>query len=177
VARWRTAAFAAGLAATAGTFAWMESAGHGDIIGLELAFTRDRAAAVLEAWARHPGLRDAATYVGRDYAFLAAYWVPMALGARWAAARYAARGHDRAARAGRWTTWLPLVAAGLDAVEDAFLLRMVHAAQGGRPLAATDAALGSAAATVKWLLVLAVLGYAGGALVVPRRQPALTTAS
>ncbi|HEV2890834.1 MAG TPA: hypothetical protein VGX28_10715 [Frankiaceae bacterium] len=168
----RKVAFVGGLAASTAALVWMESLPHGAILRFELAATRGTAGAVLHDWTR---LDLADDYVRRDFAYLATYWLPPFAAAGWAASRHAARGRHAWARRGRWVAALPVCAAGLDAVENAFLLRQVAEAQRVGPLVygatgpAHLAPLAAVAAASKFLLLLLVVAYVAGALVPPGR--------
>lgn len=118
---------------------------------MQLAFTNGRAAAALAEWAADPGLDASVAFLQRDYAFLALYWLPMVFAVGIAADRYRVRGTAMA--------WLPPVAALCDAVENAFLLRLVADGRDGTIGNAVLAPAASLAALAKWLLVLAVVGY------------------
>lgn len=127
------------------------SPGGGPYFDLQFAFTTGRAANALAQWAADPGLDASVTFLQRDYAFLALYWLPMVFAVGIAADRYRVRGTAMA--------WLPLLAAACDAVENAFLLRLVSDGRDGTIGNALLAPAASAAALAKWLLVAAVFAY------------------
>ncbi len=128
----------------------MSARGYG-IIPYELAFTPQRANAILEAWgpevepyARHSLLVD--------FAFMPSYALLFA-GVTLLIARTAQGGLRRA---GLWMVRWPFVAAVLDAVENIMLLSMLgHAGEvaAGPPLVA------GAAAALKFLLLIATVLY------------------
>jgi patatin-related protein len=119
---------------------WMQQVRSPDLIGLEVrSWTRARAASRLVRWAAQPGgLARGRANVVRDYAFLAVYWVPISVavaaagrGVAWAGLRRRkpAGPHSipgRLAAAAVTIAWLPLVAAFLDAAENALLLGELH---------------------------------------------------
>jgi patatin-related protein len=178
------AAFAVSLGVSMAAFAWMEGSHSADIVRIEVfSPTRELAAETLEKWLTQAGgLARARSYLWRDFAYLATYWVPLtvavaAVGRSLAAA--ARRGTEpdgpasrlvKAARLALTLSWLPLFAALLDAVENALLLGQVHEfelhgpggflAEGPKFLPA----LTTVVAGWKWLLVLACFLYvlAGG---------------
>jgi hypothetical protein len=102
--------------------------------------TRASAHKILASWASQPGgLARGREFLYRDYGFLAAYWAPLAILAvavgRWLR-RVATGGAQpdgptsvlwRSSHAATAIAWLPIVAAGLDAVENALLLGQVAA--------------------------------------------------
>lgn len=123
----------------------------GPYFRMQFAFTNARAATALAEWAAEPGLDASVTFLQRDYAFLALYWLPMVFAAGIAADRYRVRGTAMA--------WLPLVAALCDAVENALTLRLVSDGRDGTIGNALLAPAASTAALAKWLLVAAVFAY------------------
>jgi patatin-related protein len=176
LARWkhRRVVGIAGIALSVAALWWMSSVAHGNIVELQLrGWTRGMAGGYLDAW-KHLDVAD--DYVGRDFAFLAVYWIwPMVL-VGWAADRLTARGRLAWARRGRTLAWLPVYVAVFDAVENVFQLREISEAQRLGPLGygATGTPYLAPLATVfawwKWLLLLAVLAYVVGALVTRARR-------
>ncbi len=133
--------------------ATMQDAGGYGIVDFELAFTSDQAGTILAAWGDEG--RDAARLqLWLDYLYLVVYGLFFWLAIK--ALRDAAlrRGWTRYARPGAWIAVLPLVAAGADAIEDAFLL-IALGGHGG------DAAplLGGAFAVVKFAAIVVSLLY------------------
>ncbi len=133
--------------------ATMQDAGGYGIVDFELAFTSDQAGTILAAWGDEG--RDAARLqLWLDYLYLVVYGLFFWLAIK--ALRDAAlrRGWTRYARPGAWIAVLPLVAAGADAIEDAFLL-LALGGHGG------DAAplLGGAFAVVKFAAIVVSLLY------------------
>jgi hypothetical protein len=136
------------------------SPGCGAYFRMQFAFTNARATSALAQWAADPGLDASVAFLRRDYAFLALYWLPLVFAAGMAADRYRVRGTAMA--------WLPLVAAGCDAIENAFLLRLVSDGRDGTIGNAVLAPAASVAATAKWLLLAVVAGYLLRSLAVRR---------
>lgn len=138
-----------------------DEGGHG-IVAFELAFTSDRAGEILTAWGDEG--RDAARLsLWLDYLYLVAYGLFLWLAVK--ALRDAAlrRGWDRYTRPGAAIAILPLVAAGADAVEDAFLLLVLggHGGEAAPALAGGFAVLKFAALAVTLLYLLAgLIGFA-----------------
>ena len=147
------------LAALDGT---MQDAGGSGIVDFELAFTSDRAGEILAAWGDEG--RDAARLsLWLDYLYLVAYGLFLWLAVK--ALRDAAlrRGWTRFARPGGAIAILPLVAAGADAVEDAFLLLVLggHGGDAAPALAGGFAVLKFAALAVTLLyLLVGLIGFA-----------------
>ena len=138
---------------TLATCLWMD-AGRigGDVLRLQLAFG-ERAAA--EAIGDHPvGLWRSVLL--RDYAFLAAYWLPLLLLVRIAEERYGTP-------AGL-VAWAPIGAALLDAAENAMTLLVLDS-----PPDTVVAVVMSLVSSAKWILVLLPLVYFVRSCVTARR--------
>ncbi len=129
------------------------------IVSFELAGTPARAQAILASWG--PRQRVAAALsLGLDYLFLSLYGLTLAWGCWWMAARR----RGRVARWGRRLGWGALAAAGVDAVENFALIRLLWGAQD--PLWPR---LAWGCATVKFTLVVVAVLYLIVALVAARR--------
>lgn len=169
--RGRMAAFGIGLAATA-ALGVVQAAGPGGIVPFELSFTTGRAFEQVAAW-RAAGALDAARDTLRlDYAYLAVYWVPLAVAAVAVGDWLRRRGRvARLARLAEAAAWAPVVAALVDAVENLALLRILDLGGDATSQAAFTAAVPAAlpavagvAAALKFGLLLAAASYivAGG---------------
>ncbi|HVF06450.1 MAG TPA: patatin-like protein [Frankiaceae bacterium] len=144
-ARWTlAAALSVALFVVAGR--WMQEQSSPRIFDLELAWTAELSASVLHEWAAQVGgLARGRAYLLRDYAFLGAYWLLGAVFVRIAGFALAGAGRGvrkhvwlrtrlgRAAGAAVALSWLPVVAALLDAVENGLLLAQVRAVEGVAP--------------------------------------------
>ena len=98
----------------------MQDGGYG-IVDYELAFTSDEATTILTAWGDEG--RDAARLqLWLDYLYLVVYGLFLWLAIKAVRDGALRRGWTRYARPGAAIAILPLVAAGADAIEDAFLL-------------------------------------------------------
>lgn len=142
----------------------LEDLGGAGIVDLELAWTAARVAELVAAWG-DDGRATLLWALWVDYPMMVAYGLYFAALALLVARRASARGHDRAARIARTAMPLPLVAAVLDAIENAGLLVAV----GGRggdlaPLVA------SASATLKFVALAAAAVAIGGSAVASRRN-------
>ncbi|HWH32334.1 MAG TPA: DUF3376 domain-containing protein, partial [Egibacteraceae bacterium] len=139
---------------------------HCGVIGLEFAGTPEGLRELVRDWDASR-LADAVAHTRLDFAFLALYWIPISALCALAARALGRRGRSAralgAARAAWYASWAPLVAAGLDVVENVALLRMLHEA--GGPLPPIVPAVAFVAAGVKWLLVVGALLYGLVALV------------
>lgn len=144
-----------------------DEGGHG-IVAFELAGSLERAQEIRNDWGEAG--RDAAAWsLWIDYAYLisyAAFGLLALLAIRDGAQR---RGLRRLARAGGAIAWLPVAAAALDAVEDAFLL-LALGGHGGEaaPL------LGTVFATLKFACLAVAIVYllAGLVAFIARRSGA-----
>lgn len=133
--------------------ATMQDAGGYGIVDYELAFTSERTGEILTAWGEEG--RDAARLqLWLDYVYLVAYGLLLWLAVKAVRDGALRRGWTRFARPGGAIAILPLLAAGADAVEDAFLL-LALGGHGG------DAAplLGGAFAAVKFAALAVTLLY------------------
>lgn len=122
------------------------------ILSFEFAWTRERAVSILASW----DLETARHQVQLDFPFLLVYPALMSL----VCAMLAGPATGGLASAGMFLSWLVLLATPLDAVENWALLQMIN--NGAREALA---ALSGAAASVKFALVFAFLGYVPAQLV------------
>lgn len=131
---------------------------HG-IVSFEFAGTVAGARAMIDAWSAVPhGWQHAAFSLGLDYAFLLAYATALALGCHLLAEKRRVR-FPAFARWGRRLAAAQFVAAALDAVENAALLRLLWGAT-----AEVWPVLAFACAAVKFVLVGLGLAYLLGGL-------------
>ena len=177
--RWAVAAVAS-TALTVAAGLWMEQRHSPDVVPLELAWSAERSARYLAAWVDQAGgLARGRDYLERDFVFLAVYWVFGAVVVRLAGRALAATTRPaadprafavRMAGAATALSWLPLVAAGLDAVENALLLAQVAAVDGAAKAEFADRIpvhlppLTTAVAAWKWVLLVVAGGYVLGCL-------------
>ena len=125
------------------------------IVSFEFAGTAEGARAILDSWT--PRAREHAMLsLGLDYLYLGVYPAFISLACVWTARRIARR-------SGLALAWAALLAAPLDAVENAALVWMLVRGPGD-----AAAALAWACALPKFALVFAGLGYAGIGQVVAR---------
>lgn len=130
------------------------------IISLQLAFTEERARAVLASWNRIP--RTVWLQIMIDFPMLVAYPIAISLGC--AALSQALQGLR--ARVALGCSWLVLFAGPLDFVEDLASLQMLsHGATAGLALTV------SVCASLKFLAVIPSLGYLVVARLRARSQP------
>ena len=120
------------------------------IVGFELAFTRERAAFILQTWTANGALTSARESLRLDFAFLLAYPVSLALGCRILARRNAGW-FDRV---GIQLSYALFACIPLDATENVALLRMldIGASNGLARLAAI-------CATIKFALILGAVVF------------------
>ncbi len=122
------------------------------VVSFEFAWTRRRAAKILEKW--DDKLAIARKQVKVDFAFLVAYPSALSLGC----AMLADSGVGAMAALGTAVAWAVLLAAPLDAVENLALLRMLDRGADGRM-----ALLAGLCASVKFVLVIAATVYLAAA--------------
>ena len=148
-------AVVAALIAAAG-FVWMwpteqdiQARGYG-IVSLQLAFTSQRAEAILRAWGTE-GRSSAWTGMLRDFVFMAGYGLLFA-----SITLLAARTQKGLLqRAGLILTFAPLVAALLDALENILLLSVL----GSVPLPSAPILVAGLSASLKFLLLALTIVY------------------
>jgi hypothetical protein len=119
------------------------------ILSYEFAFTRERARSVLTSWSA--SLETARQQLQLDFPFLMVYPLLFSL----VCALLSTPAGSTLARLGAALSWCVLLAAPLDAIENAALLRML-----GRGPAASLAALAGIAAALKFALLVAALLFA-----------------
>lgn len=118
------------------------------VISLQLAFTEDRARAVLASWSHIP--RTAWLQIMIDFPMLVAYPIAISLGC----ATLSQSLQGLRARVALACSWLVLFAGPLDLVEDLASLQMLsHGATGGIALTV------SVCASLKFLAVIPSLGF------------------
>lgn len=154
--------FIVGMALTVMAAVWMKAVDPGRIIPFEFSATREGAWGHVEVWKKAGTLADARSHTLRDYAFLSAYWIPIAavcIGLSRRMGRWAARGLFFAVVAG--------AASVFDAIENFFLLQIISAGEEATNLAsfsqelpAFAPALATTAASIKFVLLLAAVAYA-----------------
>lgn len=162
----------AGAAATVAAFLWMQHVASPGMVRLEvLSPTRARALHVIARWqAQHGGLARGRAYVVRDFAFLAAYWIPLAtlavLVGRWLRTRRPGTFRYRLGTFAATFAWVAIYASALDAVENVTLLAQLHEVGHGFGLPAYLPVLTTVVSAWKWVLIAAVAVYVvGGAAV------------
>jgi hypothetical protein len=119
----------------------IEDSGGPGIVPFEVAGTSDRAEEILAEWGEE-GQDDARVSLIVDYPYLVAYGIFLAVACTVGADRLARRGFERLARAGPAIGWGAVVAAALDAIEDAALLSVIDGNTEVLPAVALIAAIG-----------------------------------
>ncbi len=120
------------------------------IVGFELAFTRERAAAMLHAWTENGALASARESLHLDFAFLALYPVSLGLGCRMLARRNAGW-FDRV---GQQLSYAVFACIPLDATENLALLRMLDVGA-----SSSSTRIAGIAATIKFALVFGAVVF------------------
>ncbi len=115
------------------------------IVSLEFARTRPQTQSIVDSWNSQAQLA-AALSLGLDYLFMPAYALTLAGFSRWAGQQHS---RTRWLRWGERIAWLPLLAAGADALENIALWRVLQEAQG-----AVWPALAWGCATLKFICLL-----------------------
>ena len=134
----------------------MDGASTG-ILSFELARTPERAAEIVDVWRAAGRIDDARLQLWVDYPYMVAYGLLLSLGCIWARDRALVRGRPGLARAGYLLAWGALVAAILDAVENALLFAVLRDPSSGAIGFAT------AAASAKLVLLVAAMGLIAAA--------------
>ena len=130
------------------------------IVSLELAWSAEKAEAIIASWEARAGLY-AAFGLGFDYFFMIAYAVAIALGTLLAAGRHP----GRFARLGAWLGIAAILAAVCDAVENMGMSnQLLQGEYGWAPFV-------SACATAKFILILAGILYGLIGWLWPKAKP------
>ena len=134
------------------------------VIEYEFVGSEDRAEEMLAEWG-DAGQDDIRLSLWIDYGFMLVYGAFFVLAGL--ATRDFARvhGNQKLASVGRWAPWCAAGAAVFDAIENAFLLLILggHGGSAAPPLA-------TAAASIKFLLIVLAIAYVGWGLVSRFRQ-------
>lgn len=142
---------------------------EGGLLGLELATTHERVGEILTAWHAEGVLGLGAFGLGLDMAYLVAYGLFLAVVNARVAATARGRGAIRLAGAAAAAAWLSMAAAVLDGFENAFQVPYFDDPTAGIPMAAASCA------TVKFVLLVIVIGVSiGGAIANRRARTALS---
>lgn len=140
---------------------------EGGLLGLELATSHERVGEILGAWHAEGVLGLGAFGLGLDMAYLVAYGLFLSVVNARVAATARARGANRLAGAAALAAWLSIGAAVLDLFENAFQVPYFDDPTAGVPMGAAGCA------TVKFILLIIVIGVAiGGAIANRRARPA-----